>query len=232
MGQAIDLDIRYLDNHLMVVYKEPSMLSQADDTGDPDLITLGKQYLKTRFNKPGNVYLGLVHRLDRPASGLMVLARTSKSAARLTAQFKARKVQKRYLAIIEGNLDGEGTWQDYLVKQSGRSRVASKANKDAKEARLAWRALATRDGLTLVDIELFTGRAHQIRLQFSSRGYPLLGDKRYGSKGELDGRNLALHSYRLGIEHPTQREPMDWTAPPPPSWHNYFTDEIRDLLNK
>ena len=218
------MDVLHVDNHLLVVFKPAGMPAQADETGDPDLLTTAKAWLKDRFQKPGNVFLGLVHRLDRPASGIMVLARTSKSAARLTEQFKKRTVHKRYFALVEGSLTGSGSWRDHIVKEDRRPRITGAATPGAREARLAWTALATDGRLTLVDVELFTGRPHQIRLQFAHRGLPLLGDLRYGAAAPFDGRNLALHAYSLALTHPTLKQDLGWIRRPPPTWDGRFDD--------
>lgn len=223
------MTVLYLDNHLLVVDKPPGLLAQADATGDADVLTLGKAYLKERFGKPGNVFLGLVHRLDRPASGVMVLARTSKAAARLSEQFRRRRPVKRYLALVEGRLEGAGRWEDHLRKTDQRRvEVVPAGAPGALDARLAWQALATDGRRTLVDVALETGRPHQIRVQFSHRGHPLLGDRRYGARERLDGRTLALHCWRLEVDHPTRGEVMRWSAPPP--WAARFADPIARLL--
>ena len=226
----MNLNIIYLDNHLLTVFKPAGMLSQGDETGDKDLLTLCKEYIAHRFDKPGNVFLGLTHRLDRPVSGLIVFARTSKAASRLSAQFKQRSVAKNYLAIVEGVLEGEGEWQDHLLKDGRRVRVVAPDHPHGKLARLAWRGLGSHAGASLVSIQLFTGRPHQIRLQFASRGYPLLGDFRYGARRSFDDANLALHAYRLGIVHPIKKERLYWTAPPPASWDAWFVSERKALL--
>ena len=226
------LEIIYEDNHLLVIMKPAGLLSQADETGDTDLLALGRDYLKKRYNKPGNVFLGLVHRLDRPASGVMVLARTSKAAARLTAQFKGRKTDKRYLAIVEGHLEGKGSFEDYLVKDGRKSRVVSADHPKGKVAKLSWEALGHQGGTTLVSVKLFTGRAHQIRLQFASRKHPLLGDLRYDASREFDGKNLALHSWLLAFEHPTREEPLCFKALPPATWDDWYAATIQDLIEK
>ena len=226
------LEVLYLDNHLLVVNKPPGLLAQGDRTGDPTVLTLGKAVLKEVFDKPGNVFLGLVHRLDRPASGVMVMARTSKAARRLTDQFRQRRPQKRYLALVEGRLDGKGICDDYLVKEGRQVRVVEAAYPKAKRALLRWHAMAYHDGLSLIDVRLETGRPHQVRVQLAQRGRPLLGDFRYGARRPLDGRNLALHSYRLTVEHPTRHEPITWSAPPPASWHSLFDAEIERLLRE
>lgn len=228
--------VLYLDNHLLVVHKPAGLLVQADTTGDPDLLTLGKAFLKAEFDKPGSVFLGLVHRLDRPVSGVVVLARTSKAASRLSDQFRRRAPDKRYLALVEGRLEGEGTREDWLAKIDRRVRIVKQGHPQGKRAELKWRTLATERRrvieVSLVEVELVTGRAHQIRVQLAALGHPILGDLRYGAEREFDGRNLALHSYRLEIEHPTKREPMLFSALPPPTWNGYFDSLIGDWVNE
>jgi 23S rRNA pseudouridine1911/1915/1917 synthase len=224
------LEVLYLDNHLLVVNKPAGLLTQEDRTGDPDLLTLGRAFLKERFGKPGRVFLGLVHRLDRPVSGVVVLARTSKAAARLSAQFRQRTPEKRYLALVEGRCAGQGRLIDYLRKADRHVRVVAPGTLGAQQATLSWEALGHDDGLSLVDVVLETGRPHQIRVQLARQGWPILGDFRYGASRELDGRNLALHCYRLCVDHPTLRERMCWTAPPPSSWGDAFARQLTRLL--
>ena len=220
------MDVLYVDNHLLVVNKPAGVLVQADRTGDPDLLTMGKAYLKEKFDKPGNVFLGLVHRLDRPASGVMVFARTSKGAARLSEQFRQRSVEKRYLAVVEGVLRGGGIERDDIVVENESVRIAdSDGASEGKSAELQWRSIDTEDDQTLVDIQLKTGRKHQIRLQLAALGHAILGDFRYGATRELDGKNLALHCYRLGFYHPTRKEWMVFNAAP--SWGGRFDKAIR-----
>lgn len=221
--------ILFQDNHLLVVSKPAGMPAQPDESGDTDLLTWAKLWIKVRYGKPGNVYLGLVHRLDRPASGITVFARTSKAAARLAHQFRERTVDKRYLAIVEGVPAGSDTWVDHLVKEGRTPRVVPESAPGARRAELAFNTVETRGGLTVVEVLLKTGRAHQIRLQFASRGFPLLGDLRYGARSSLDGQNLALHGYRLGLQHPTGGGPMQWIVPPPATWPVQFADSIARL---
>lgn len=206
----------YLDNHLLVLNKPAGLLIQGDQTGDPSLLNLAKVYLKQKFNKPGNVFLGLVHRLDRPASGVVVFARTSKAARRLAEQFRSREVTKIYWILAEGDVPSDGVWQDYLARDGVTSRVVDA--KSGRLARLRFRRLDYRNGISRVEVILETGRHHQIRVQFAHRGYPILGDFRYGSKRHFGDRALALHAYSLTIRHPTRKEKMTFTDPPDQNW--------------
>ena len=226
----MNLKIIYLDNHLLTLTKPAGMLSQADETGDLDLLTLAKKYIKDRFQKPGNVYLGLVHRLDRPVSGLMVFARTSKAAARLSGQFRTRTVTKKYLALIEGNLSGEADWRDHLAKIERRVQIVKPGHPMGKPAHLTWRALGSKQGVSLISVRLYSGRPHQIRLQFASRGYPLLGDFRYKANRPFDGSNLALHAYCLALDHPVTKDRLVWTVAAPVSWSSWFPTERQALF--
>ena len=212
------LPILHEDNHILAINKPAGLLSQGDRTGDDSVVTLAKAYLKEAYAKPGNVYLGLVHRLDRPASGAMVLARTSKAACRLSASFAQRAVRKRYIAVVEGRLEGHGRWEDRLRKVKGAAQVVAGGSPGGRAASLSWRVLGYTRGCTLVQVDLHTGRIHQIRCQFAHRGYPLLGDLRYGARRTFDGRNLALHSYRLVVPHPVKRRPVSFTALPSSAW--------------
>ena len=225
------LDVIHLDNHLLVVNKPPGLLVQADRTGDVDLLTLARDYLKQHFDKPGNAFVGLVHRLDRPVSGLVVLARTSKAAARLSDQFRRRIPEKDYLAIVEGSCRGAGLAEDYLKEADGGVMIVDEGEEGARRASLQWRALAEAEGLTLVAVKLQTGRKHQIRVQLAHVGHPILGDLRYGADHELDGRNIALHAYRLSLTHPTRNEWITWTAAPPHAWGTRFHDAIEALIS-
>lgn len=209
-GKVMDkLNIFYEDNHLIVVEKKPNILSQADSTNDVDMLTIVKQYIKEKYNKPGNVYLGLVHRLDRPVGGLMVFARTSKAASRLSEQVRNHTFKKTYLAVIRGKLEKkEDTYIDYLKKLDNGNTIVTN-EKEGKLSELSYKVLdynQTSDN-TLVEIKLKTGRHHQIRVQFSSRGYPLCGDQRYGIN---DHTQIALYAYKIEFNHPITKEIMNF----------------------
>jgi RluA family pseudouridine synthase len=224
-------DILYIDNHMLVVNKPPGLLSQADRTGDPDLLSQARQYLKQTFNKPGNVFAGLVHRLDRPASGVLVLARTSKAAARLSEQFRNATALKKYLALVQGRVSGSGTCRDYLLKdEQQRVRIVSPDHAGARAAELDWRAVAFGPHESLLEIILKTGRSHQIRVQLAASGMPIVGDLRYGAHVRFDGQNLALHCCCLGLAHPVRKIPMRWMAAPPPTWQGHFNKELEIFL--
>ena len=221
--------IIYIDNHLLVLEKPAGLLSQADRTGDIDLLQIGKAYIKETFDKPGRVFLGLVHRLDRPVSGVMVLARTSKSASRLTAQFRQRQVGKMYMAVVEGRCHGQGVLEHHLVKLQNRVKVVPSTEPDGRFARLQWTHIATSGSYSLIHISLETGRPHQIRVQLAAHGFPVLGDRKYGAQQPFIGRNIALHSYRLALVHPTKNEELIFTADAPKSWQGFFERERAHL---
>lgn len=225
----------YLDNHLLAVDKPPGLLTQADRTGDPDLVSLAKAYLKERFQKPGNVFVGLVHRLDRPTSGVVCLARTSKAASRLSDQFRRRVPDKRYIAVVRGVPSGLGGWverEDGIDKGEGGSvAVVPVGTAGSQRARLRYRTLARDGRQSLVEVELLTGRKHQIRAQLAHIGHPVVGDFRYGDETPFaDGRGIALHAYRLRVEHPTLREPVLFASPPPDAWAGLFDSAVADVL--
>ena len=206
-----NLKVIYEDNHIIVVEKQPNIPSQAAKTGDIDMLTLVKEYIKEKYNKPGNVYIGLVHRLDRPVGGVMVFARTSKAASRLSNQVREKVFKKKYLAVVDGKIDNEkGTLEDYLYKdeKNNISKVVNKDKKNAKLAKLDYEVLKYNEvkDLSLVEINLHTGRHHQIRVQLSNFGHSIFGDQKYGTRGK--GKQIALWAYELTIEHPITKEKM------------------------
>lgn len=218
-----DLKILYEDNHIIVVVKEPGIPTQEDKTGDKDMLTIVKEYIKVKYNKPGNVYLGLVHRLDRMVGGVMVFAKTSKAASRISEYIRQKNVKKRYLAVVNGTLpvsDQKVELRNYLVKNErlNMSRVVDSTTKGSKESILEYKVLKnfTYNGkdYSLVDIDLHTGRHHQIRLQFANIGHPLYGDIKYGQKVNKVGQNLALFSYYLSFFHPTKDEYLEFEFKP------------------
>jgi 23S rRNA pseudouridine1911/1915/1917 synthase len=222
------IDILYEDNHVLVAVKPPNMLSQADDTGDTDILTYLKNDIKVRYQKPGSVYLGLVHRLDRPVGGLMVFARTSKAAARLSAQFQKHELGREYLCIVEGSVPPSFTLVDYLIKDPRLNivTVCSADNRKAQEAILHGRCLAQRENTSLVSVRLETGRNHQIRVQMSHAGNPLWGDNRYGHG--IPGQQIALWGYRVRFEHPTTHQILAFMSMP----HGGIWTRYQDVLDR
>ena len=205
------LEVLYEDNHIIVVVKPYNVLSQGDSTGDTSIMDMVKDYIKVKYHKPGNVYLGLVHRLDRPVGGIMVFARSSKAASRLTKAFNEHKITKKYLAIVHGKMEKEkDTLVDKIEKTSDGNSIISESG---KEAILDYEVLDynKENDCSLVSIVLKTGRHHQIRVQFSSRGHYLLGDQRYGV---LDNKQISLFSYYLSFEHPVTHEVLEFKKMP------------------
>ena len=210
------LKILYEDNHLLGLYKEAGRLVQGDRTGDITLLALAKDYLREKYHKPGNVFLGLVHRLDRPVSGVVFFARTSKAASRLATSFRLRRVEKIYRAVVEGSLATDtGTLVNDLVRHGTHSRVAKESQPKAKRAELDYRVVSRKSGYTLVEVRPATGRHHQIRVQFADTGHPVAGDMKYGSSQPLADRSIALHALRLSVEHPVKDGLVTIEAPPP-----------------
>ena len=220
------LDVLYEDNHIIVVVKPINILSQEDATGDEDMLTIIKDYIKEKYHKPGNVYLGLVHRLDRVVGGVMVFAKTSKAASRLSDEIRRNNMHKEYLMVCHGKLKKNDTLIDYLEKKDDFNTVISTKEK-GKLAELSYELLdydEKRD-LSLAKVNLKTGRHHQIRVQFSSRGYPLVGDSRYGIDKE---KNIGLFAYKLTFIHPVKKEEMTFSFLPnyqPFNWFNIKTLE-------
>lgn len=221
-GTQPDIEILYEDNHLLVINKPAGLLSQEDFSGSPDVLTLCKKYLKKEYNKPGNVFLGLLHRLDKPVSGVMMLAKTSKAASRISKQIRNREIDKTYLAVVEGETPKNGFLNHHLIKDEKNNivNVVSKNMKGSKESSLTYQALAYNKGLSVVKIHLITGRAHQIRVQFAEESYPIWGDKKYGND---KSQGIALHAYQLNLEHPTLKNELKVQAYPPlsPPWNAF-----------
>ena len=208
-----NLKIFYEDNHIIVVEKPNNIPSQEDKTGDEDMLTIIKKYIKEKYNKPGEVYLGLIHRLDRPTGGVMVFAKTSKAASRLSEQIRNKQIKKKYMAVCDGKLEKyKDTWRDFLQKneRTNMSKVVSKEAKNSKEAILDYELIGYNEktDLSTVKIDLHTGRHHQIRVQFASRNHSLFGDQKYGTRGR--GKQLRLWAYYLSFIHPVTKEVMEF----------------------
>jgi 23S rRNA pseudouridine1911/1915/1917 synthase len=221
MRHEEQLDVLFEDNHLLVVNKPAGIATQGAAAGRMSLHALAQQYLRRKYRKPGNVYLGVVSRLDSGTSGVVVFARTSKAAARLAEQFRGRSVEKEYWALVEGRVDSpDGECRDWIVKDERQQRmvIARENQPAAREARLSFRRLKVLADMTLLEIRLETGRKHQIRVQLASRGYPLVGDRKYGSRRKF-GDGIALHCRRLVIEHPVKKTPLELAAPMPVGWN-------------
>lgn len=224
-----DLDVLCEDGPVIAVNKPPGLISQGAPVGTPSLVSLVKDYLKQKYNKSGEVYLGVPHRIDRPVSGVVVFSRNSKCAARLAEQFASREVQKTYLAVLERPpAEDAGTLTDWLYRIPDQPQVivCSPDRQDAKQAVLHYRVLRKHRGRALVEIDLGTGRMHQIRIQFGSRGCPILGDDQYGSTTTFPGYRrdstreapIALHAARLVIKHPIRYDELPIVAPTPRNW--------------
>ena len=217
-----EIPVLYEDNHVLVVVKPVNMPTQEDDTGDKDMLTALKEDLKLRHDKPGNVFLGLVHRLDRPVGGAMVFAKTSKAASRLSEAVRSRTFGKTYHAIIHGHpKDPTGRLRHHLLKDSKTNivRTVREGSEGAKEALLDYQVIGQSGGLTLVKVTLLTGRSHQIRVQFAAIGCPLYGDQKYGADRNKPGTQIALWSTEISFNHPTRQEERLSFASQPPHEH-------------
>jgi 23S rRNA pseudouridine1911/1915/1917 synthase len=219
-----DFNVLFEDNHLLVINKPAGLPTMGTPDGVPTLLTVAKEYVKNRYQKPGNVYLGVVSRLDAPVTGVVLLARTSKAAARLTEQFRTHTVEKNYWAVVEGVLEpSEGSLVDWLGHDDRHRKmhIVGPTLQGAKEARLSYRRLgiiAKKD--SWLEVELETGRKHQIRLQLSHHGYPIVGDRKYGSLQSF-ASGIALHARRLVIAHPITAERLVFEAPVPNTWRRF-----------
>ncbi len=226
----MSLRILFEDNHLLAVAKPAGIPTQGAVAGRESLVNQVKHYLRQKYRKPGNVYLGVVSRLDSPVSGVVVFARTSKAAARLNEQFRNRKVEKTYWALVEGRIEpAEAECIDWLVKDERRQRIEVVHHKSnsknpmdnkrdgAQHARLRYKRLKVSQASSLLEISLETGRKHQIRVQLAARGHAIVGDRKYGSQRKFAG-GIALHCRRLVIEHPVKKTPVELVAPLPKTW--------------
>ena len=223
------LKVIYEDNHIIVVVKPPNIPSQGDKTGDEDMLTIIKEYIKEKYNKPGNVYLGLVHRLDRPVGGVMVFAKTSKAAARLSEQVRNKVFKKEYLAIVDGRPEKRiDTLENYLLKneKTNTSKVVKEGIKNSKYAKLDYEVLKYNEeiNLSLLKILLHTGRHHQIRVQLANFGHSICGDQKYGTRGR--GKQISLWAYKLTIQHPITKEEVSFLGLPEPIGPWVITKDI------
>ncbi len=212
-----ELTILYEDNHIIVVLKPQNLACCPDESGDANLLDMVKEYIRTTYNKPGNAYVGLIHRLDRPTGGVMVFAKTSKAAARLSAQMPSGEFEKRYLAVLCGTpLRKSGRLESWLKKNTINNMVyvCTQTEEGAKYAALDYTILGENKGLSLAEIRLLTGRTHQIRVQTASINCPVYGDMRYGGAKAVKG-NLALWAYSLRFSHPVTHEKLRFIAMPP-----------------
>lgn len=224
------LNVVYEDNQVIVVVKPHNQPSQEDSSKDLDLLSEVKQYVKEKYNKPGEAFIGLVHRLDRPTGGLMVFARTSKAASRLSKQISEHETEKKYYAVVEGFVrEKKATLVNYLKKdeKTNMVKVVTQTETGAKKAELEYQVLDTKGDLSLLEVTLKTGRSHQIRVQLSAKNIPIYGDQKYNTKTK--GKRLALWAGRLSFEHPTTKEKMSFVASPDTSkdpWNKFFLDKI------
>lgn len=227
--QPPPFQVLYEDNHLLAVLKPAGLATMGVSEGKPSLLSSAKDYIKRRYQKPGNVYLGAMSRLDAPVSGLVLFARTSKAAARLTEQFRTRAVDKTYWAVVSGQPAGQQDCVDWMIKDERHRKMhrTAEGRPGAQEARLSYRRLQRIRQYSLLEVSLETGRKHQIRVQLSARGTPIVGDRKYGSQ-EAFAAGIALHARRLRFTHPTLGEPLELVAPLPASWRKFGIDETRD----
>lgn len=221
------LDVLYEDNHLLVLNKPAGLPTMGTPEGTPTLLNVAKEYIKQKYQKPGNVYLGVMSRLDAPVTGVVLLARTSKAAARMTEQFRTHVVQKTYWTLVEGiPSPPSSTYTNWLIQDERHRRmhVVEADHLGAKEARLAYRTLSSDGRTALLEVELETGRKHQIRLQMAHHGHPVVGDRKYGSELKFPS-GIALHARRLVVAHPVRGEALVFEAPLPKSWPRGFREK-------
>ncbi|MDE7463508.1 MAG: RluA family pseudouridine synthase [Clostridiales bacterium] len=226
--------VLYEDNHILVAVKPQNVPSQADSSGDPDFLSMLKDYLVKKYNKPGNAYLGLLHRLDRPTGGVMVFAKTSKAAGRLSEQIRSGDFEKTYAAVVSGRPNRTGKIEHYLVKDEKTNTVtlAPASLTGAKRAESDIKILEEKDGLSLVSVRLLTGRTHQARVQLKALSSPIAGDRRYGGDKYVPAPHLALWAYKLAFTHPVTGEALKFISLPPDEfpWSEFDTDALVDLV--
>lgn len=226
------VEVLYEDNHIIAVNKKPSDIVQGDKTGDKPLSDFVKDYIKQEYNKPGDVFLGTVHRIDRPVSGVVVFAKTSKALARLNELFKTREVQKTYWAVVKHKPQAsEGELVHYLIKDEKRntSRAYKEPKRNALKSELKYKVLNSSDNYHLLEVKPLTGRHHQIRVQLASMGCPIKGDIKYGFDRTNKDASIHLHARSIKFEHPVKKEAIEITAPPPPDplW-DYFYRQVKE----
>lgn len=225
--------ILFEDNHLLIINKMPSEIVQGDKTGDPSLLETVKEYIGRKYNKPGNVFAGLVHRIDRPVSGAVVYARTSKALSRMTNMVRQRDFDKRYLAIVRNRpSETEGSLKHFLIKNEAQNKsfVVKPSQSGAKEARLDYKLIAQSESFYMLEIQLYTGRHHQIRVQLAAIGCPILGDLKYGDKRSLPDASIGLHAAMLGFSHPVGNQRLSIKAMP--DWNSrHWTVFKNEILN-
>lgn len=214
MEKLPKINIIYEDNHLLIVEKPINIPVCADNSKDLDLLNILKDYLKTKYNKPGDAYLGLVHRLDRPVGGLMVFAKTSKAASRLSKDILEKRFIKTYYAVVENPICNTGVLEDYLIKDTSKNIVRTTTKDKGKYAKLSFTKVKYKNNLSLIKINLETGRSHQIRVQFSSRNNPLVGDQKYNINSQKN-TNIALFAKNLEFFHPVTKEKLLFELPLP-----------------
>ncbi|MGO4183153.1 RluA family pseudouridine synthase [Paenibacillus sp. TAF43_2] len=227
------IKVLFEDNHVIAVVKPPGVLSQEDDTGDADMLTLLKQDIKERYNKPGNVFLGLVHRLDRMVGGVMIFAKTSKAASRLSESVRSRHFGKTYVCVVQGTpKQAQARLTHYIVKNSKQNQVTvyNKPTYEAKEAILDYEVAAVSGRYSLIAVKLHTGRPHQIRAQLAHIGCPLVGDLKYGAKPTSGISEIALWSTSVSVPHPITKEWMSFRSVPTGSdvWNWWTSSQLDD----
>jgi len=224
-------EILFEDNHIIVVNKPAGILSQGDSSGEDSLLDMLKNYIKTKQNKDGDAFLGLVHRLDMPVSGVMVFAKTSKAARRLHSEIVSGNMEKYYVALVESELIDDKKWhrlENFLIRERDITKISIRENRSTQRAELFYKIIKAENIYTLVIIKLITGRKHQIRAQFSEIGAPVAGDKKYGSKTVINN-SICLHSVYLSFPHPTLKERLEFYSGTPSAFNRYIKTDKAEL---